>query len=144
MPQQNELVVRRLVEEGWNRGNLAVIDDCIAHDFVGTGPLDAPHGPSGQKTLITKYRSAFPDCHFEILDMLTSGDRVITRFRYSGTHKGPLESIPATGRHVSGEGITIDRIKDGRIVESISQWDALGLLQQLGVVTLPGAARAGV
>ena len=144
MLQQNESIVRRLVEEAWNRGQLAVVDDCVSPDFVASGPLDSAHGPSGQKAIISKYRSAFPDCHLEILEMISSGDRVVTRFRYSGTHKGPLESLPPTGRHVTGEGITIDRLKDGRIVESLTQWDALGMLQQLGVVKVPGAARAGV
>jgi predicted ester cyclase len=142
MPQQNEAIVRRLIDEAWNRGNLSVVDDCIASDCIAAGPLDNVRGPQGMKNLITKYRSAFPDCRLEVLDMLSSGDLVVTRFRYSGTHLGQFDELKPTGRLASGEGITLDRIKDGRVIESRSQWDALGLMQQLGVVTLPGRAKA--
>ena len=142
MSQQNEAVVRRLIEEGWNRGNLAVVDDCLASSFTQEGPLETVRGPEGEKAQITKYRSAFPDCHLEIDELMSAGDRVVLRFSYSGTHRGELEGIPPTGRSVHGKGIDVMEVRDGRIVASHSQWDALGLMQQLGVVTLPGRVKA--
>lgn len=142
MSQQNEAVVRRLIEEGWNRGNLAVVDDCLASSYTQEGPLETVRGPEGEKAQITKYRAAFPDCHLEIDELMSAGDRVVLRFSYSGTHRGDLEGIPPTGRSVHGKGIDVMQMSDGRIVASHSQWDALGLMQQLGVVTLPGRVKA--
>jgi steroid delta-isomerase-like uncharacterized protein len=92
--------------------------------------------------MITKYRNAFPDCKVEIDEMFSAGDRVVARFTYSGTHRGDFEGIAPTGRSIQGKGIDVVHMLDGRIVASYSQWDALGLMQQLGVVTLPGTAKA--
>lgn len=142
MSQQNEAVVRRLLEEGWNRGVLAVVDDCIADTYAQEGPLETVRGPQGEKDMITKYRNAFPDCKVQIDEMFSAGDRVVVRFTYSGTHRGDFEGIPATGRSVQGKGINVVHMVDGRITAAYSQWDALGLMQQLGVVTLPGKAKA--
>ena len=141
MSQQNEAVVRRLMEEGWNRGNLAVVDDCLAPSYTQEGPLDKVRGPEGEKAMITKYRNAFPDCKVQIDEMFSAGDRVVARFTYSGTHRGDFEGIAPTGRSVQGKGIDVVHVLDGRIVASYSQWDALGLMQQLGVVTMPGKVK---
>jgi steroid delta-isomerase-like uncharacterized protein len=140
--QQDEAIVRRLIEEGWNRGNLAVVNDCLADRYVQEGPLETVRGPEGEKAMITKYRNAFPDCNIQIDEMFSAGDRVVVRFTYSGTHRGDLEGIAPTGRSVQGKGIDLLHMLDGRIVASYSQWDALGLMQQLGVVSLPGKAKA--
>lgn len=142
MSQQNEAIVRRLIEEGWNRGNLAIVDDCLATGYTQEGPLETVRGPQGEKAMITKYRNAFPDCKVEIDEMFSAGDRVVARFTYSGTHRGDFEGIAPTGRSIQGKGIDVVHMLDGRIVASYSQWDALGLMQQLGVVTLPGTAKA--
>ena len=69
---------------------------------------------------------------------MSIGDRVVVRWRYSGTQRAPLEGIPATGKHVSGSGITIHRFAGDKNQEEFTDWDALGLMQQLGVVTMPG------
>jgi steroid delta-isomerase-like uncharacterized protein len=142
MSQQNESIVRRLMNEAWNEGNLETVDDCVAPQYTHEGPLDSVQGPQGLKEMITKYRTAFPDCNLKIDDMFSADDRVVVRFQYSGTHKAALEGLAPTGRHASGAGIDVHRVENGRIVETYSQWDALGLMQQLGVVTLPGRARA--
>jgi hypothetical protein len=71
-------------------------------------------------------------------ELLSVGDKVVTRFHYSGTHKNQFEGIAPTGRRVNGTGITIQRFQGDRIQETFTNWDALGLMQQLGVVTLPG------
>jgi steroid delta-isomerase-like uncharacterized protein len=139
--QQNEAIVRRLIEEAWNRGNLAVVDDCLAARYTEEGPLETVRGPEDEKAMITKYRNAFPDCNIQIDEMFSVEDRVVTRFTYSGTHRGDFEGIAATGRSVQGKGIDVVHMLDGRIVASYSQWDALGLMQQLGVVSLPGKAK---
>ena len=142
MSQQNESIVRRLINEAWNAGKLEVVDDCVAPQYVHEGPLDSVRGPAGAKEMITKYRTAFPDCSLKIVELFSADDRVVVRFQYSGTHKAALEGLPPTGRSAKGSGTDIHRVENGRIVETFSQWDALGLMQQLGVVTLPGRARS--
>jgi steroid delta-isomerase-like uncharacterized protein len=142
MSHQNEAIVRRLIEEGWNRGNLSVVDDCLAASYTHEGPLDTTRGPEGEKAMITKYRNAFPDCKLQIDEMFSTGDRVVVRFTYAGTHRGDFEGLAPTGRSVQGKGIDILQMADERIVAAFSQWDALGLMQQLGVVTLPGKVKA--
>jgi steroid delta-isomerase-like uncharacterized protein len=139
--QQNEDVVRRVFEEAWNRGTLAVVDDCLASSYTQEGPLDSVRGREGEKAMITKYRNAFPDCTIQIDEMFSAGDRVVARFTYSGTHRGDFEGIAPTGRSVQGKGIDVLHMVNGQIAKSFTQWDALGLMQQLGVITLPGKAK---
>jgi steroid delta-isomerase-like uncharacterized protein len=138
------VIARRLLDEAFNKGNLTVVDEILANDHVGNDPMDMTRGPEAFKDVVRKYRNAFPDCRLDIEDIFSAGDKVVVRWRYNGTHKGTLEGIAPTGRHVSGTGITIHRFVGDRITESFENWDSLGLLQQLGVVTLPGKVeRAG-
>jgi ketosteroid isomerase-like protein len=142
MSQQHEAIARRLIDEGWNRGNLAAVDDCLAPGYTQEGPLEIVRWPGGEKATITKYRNAFPDCHLQIDEMFSTGDRVVVRFTYTGTHRGEFEGLAPTGLSVQGKGIDVLHMRDERIVASFLQWDALGLMQQLGAVTLPGKVRA--
>jgi predicted ester cyclase len=122
----------------YRQGNLKVLDELIAPNFVRHDPVNPGKGPQAERDAVTKYRSAFPDCRIDLEEVLALGDRVITRFRWSGTHRNTLDGIAPTGRTVSGTGMSITRFSGNRIAEAHIQWDALGLLQQLGVVTLPG------
>src|SRR5206468_4886665 len=117
-----------------------MVDQLFTTDFVSHGPVNQARGLPAFKGVVTKYRSAFPDNRVTIDDVFSSGDKVVVRWRYSGTHKGQLEGIAPTGRTVSGSGITINLLAGDRIREAYVNWDALGLMQQLGVVTLPGKA----
>ena len=140
MSDKQEAIVRRSIDEVWNKGKLDVIDQVFTTDFVSHDPINQSRGLPAFKGVVTKYRSAFPDCRLDIDDVFSAGDKVVVRWRYSGTHKGQLEGIAPTGRHVSGSGITINILSGDRIREAYINWDALGLMQQLGVVTLPGKA----
>ena len=80
------------------------------------------------------YRSAFPDVHMEIEDQIAEGDRVATRWVASGTHEGDLMGISPTGNRVTVAGTTIDRIADGQIAETWDNYDALGMMQQVGAI----------
>lgn len=144
MHETREGIVRRMVQEVWNRGNLQVIDEVFTDDCVGHNPTDPTRGREAVKEVVRKYRSAFPDARIDIDETFSAGDRVVARWRYSGTQLGQLDALAPTGRRVEGTGITIYRFSGDRIEEEFENWDALGLMQQLGVVTLPGkAARAG-
>jgi len=85
---------------------------------------------------------AFPDARYTVEDQLADGDKVFTRWSWTGTHKGELMGIALTGKPVRISGMVIDRIVDGKIVEEWEEWDALGMMQQLGVVaTFPKVER---
>jgi predicted ester cyclase len=108
----------------------------LAADYVNhtpSTPNPAP-GPAGLKPIVAAFRSAFPDLHFEIEDLLVQGDRVAVRVRMEGTHRGPLFGLPATQRRVRVQQINIKRFREGKIVEHWRVTDELGLMRQLGVV----------
>jgi steroid delta-isomerase-like uncharacterized protein len=138
MSEKQETIVRRAFEEVWNKGKLDAVDQLFTTDFVNNDPMNQTRGQKGFKEVVTKYRNAFPDCRLDIEELISTGDKVIVRWRYSGTHTGQLEGIRPTARRVSGSGITINVLSGDRIREAFVNWDALGLMQQLGVVTLPG------
>lgn len=129
-------VVRRFFEDAFSEGNLDLIDELVAEEAVGYDPTqpEPVRGPAGMKQLVSMYRSAFPDISFEVHETLSDGDWVAVRWTSSGTHEGELMGIEPTGKTVSVEGIELDRIQDGKMVESRVSWDALGLLQQLGAI----------
>ncbi len=138
MSDSNEAAIRRYFDEVLNRGNLAVIDEIIANDFVFHDPsAEEVLGPAGEKELVLQYRTAFPDLRVTIEDMLSEGETVVTRWSYQGTHRGPLEGVAPTGKRVSGTAITIDRFHGGKVQESWSYWDAFGLMKQLGAFQDP-------
>lgn len=134
---------RRIFEDVWNRKDLNAIDEIISADYVhhdANSPAAA--GVDGYRQFVKYYMSAFPDAHFTIDDAFTAGDSEVTRWTVTGTHEGELAGIPRTGRRFSLTGISIARIANGKIVESWNNWDALGLMQQLGVVSAEAQGRA--
>ena len=142
MSEENKLIARRVPEEVFGKGNLDVIDELVADDFVNHDPSippEVPGGPEGLKMFAQVYITAFPDLKIKVDDQVAEGDKVVSRWSASGTHEGELMGIPATGKQSEVTGITIDRIVGGKIVESWNNWDTLGLLQQLGVVPQIGA-----
>ena len=141
--ETNKTVSRRLFEEVWNKGNLAVLNELIAENHVSSGPgalPESPTGPEGTKQLVTLYRNAFPDVHFTIDEQIAEGDKVVTRWTADGTHQGELQGIPATGKVSTVTGIAIDRIVNGKIAESWGIFDQFGMMQQLGVIPTPETA----
>jgi steroid delta-isomerase-like uncharacterized protein len=141
--EQNKTLVRNFVEEVWNRGNVPAAGEFFANDFVDHNPVapNQPAGLAGAIQVFSLYRSAFPDLHFMVEDMVTDGDKVAWRWRSSGTHQGPLMHLPATGKHAVVTGIEIYRIADGKITERWGNMDQLGMLQQLGAIPAPGQAQ---
>jgi len=142
--EQNKTFVRRYWEQVWNQGNLAVVDELIASDFDGH-PLpsdpDFGRGPAGQKQLVGMYRTAFPDLHMTIEDMTAEGDRVVVRWTVRGTQTGEMMGIPATGKPTTVTGMFLNRLAAGKIVEGWGNFDALGMMQQLGLLPTPEPVR---
>ena len=136
MSAENKALSRRILEDAFNAGNLSAMDEILAETFVNyDAALPEPGiGIEAAKASVAGYREAFPDLKITIEEQIADGDRVVTRWIGRGTHQGDLMGIPATGKQATVTGITIDTIAGGRITESRTNWDTLGLLQQIGVV----------
>jgi len=135
MTEDTKRISRQVIEEVFNKGRLDIADELVAVGAVSHDPARPDSiGPEGLKEQVTGYRTAFPDVAITIDDQVAEGDRVVTRWTARGTHKGDLWGIGATGKEATVTGTTIDRIKNGQVVETWTNWDTLGLMQQLGVV----------
>jgi predicted ester cyclase len=135
--EDNKAVVRREVEELYNHtGNLDVADEIFSPDYVSYEPTSGEtRGIEGARQFAATFREAFPDLQCTIDDMVAEGDKVVMRFRGSGTHQGETEAFgPATGKRMEMTGITIKRLSEGKIVEAWTNFDALGTMQQLGLI----------
>ncbi|MFQ6059407.1 MAG: ester cyclase [Anaerolineae bacterium] len=137
--EENKALVRRLIEEAWNKGNLAVIDELLSPDYVlhFAAPGATPDR-EGYKQAVSMHHTAFADFRLTIEDMVAEGDKVVIRWTIRGTHKGEYIGIAATGKEVTMTGISIRRIEGGKIMEEWLESDMLGLMQQMGVVPSPG------
>jgi steroid delta-isomerase-like uncharacterized protein len=129
-------VVRRIFEQIWNQRNFAAADELIGPNFASHDPAspDFGRGPESVKRLVKYYTDAFPDTHFTIDDMVSEGDRVVTRWTVRGTHQGRLGDLPPTNRQVTVTGIDVTRVSGGKAQELWNHWDALGMMRQLGAV----------
>ena len=140
--KQNEAVVRRYFEEVWDKGRFEALKDLVTAGYVDHDPAvpETRRGPQGVREVVGYYRNAFPDLRFTLEEVRAAGDRVVARWKAQGTHKGELMGIPPTKKQVAITGITISRLEHGRIAESWTNWDILGMLQQLGALSSPEAA----
>jgi steroid delta-isomerase-like uncharacterized protein len=134
--EKNASGSKRIIEELFGGGNYDVAHELVSAGAVGHDPaLPVPvNGPKGLIEAARGYRDAFPDLRMTADQSIAEGDYVATRWTGRGTHKGELFGIPATGKEATVTGISIDRWADGKIVESWTNWDTLGLLQQIGAV----------
>ena len=133
---------RRLLEEAFGKGNVDVFDEICDPSFRAHDPLTGDVDLKGEKETCRAYKTAFPDLKPTILAAVRDGDTCVVHWRMTGTHQKELMGLPPMGARCTVEGITIDRYKGGRIAESWTQWDALGLMRQLGVQVPLGAASA--
>jgi predicted ester cyclase len=143
--EENKALARRWFEDLFNAGNLEVADEIIAPEHVNHDPTipGIPSGPEGQKQIVNVYRGAFTNAHITVEEQLAEGDRVVTRWSGSGTHQGELMGVAPTGNQVTITGLTINRISDGKIVENWSNYDALGMMRQIGAIPEPGVQSSG-
>ncbi|MPZ87206.1 MAG: ester cyclase [Nitriliruptorales bacterium] len=135
MAEQIKTLVRRLVEEVWNRGDYAVVDELVGDDYLGH-PSEV-RGTEGYKQFFMALRGAFPDIEFTIQDQIAEGDKVVVRWTARGTHDGDYFGIPPTGRAGVITGVEVLKFADGKATTCWGEVDQLGLLQQLGVISLP-------
>jgi steroid delta-isomerase-like uncharacterized protein len=138
MSTVNKELSRRFTEL-FSTGDEALADEILSPDLVfhGTAGDGELRGIDAMKRLVVGYRQAFPDAHSTVEDQIAEGDKVVTRWRARGSHRGQLGPIAATNREFAMDGITIERIADGRIAEVWVVRDELGLLGQLGALPEP-------
>ncbi len=138
MSAESKAVILRWFDEVWNRGRVQSIDELLAADGVVHGLGDGRlTGPAAFKAFHAGYRDAFPDVVITIEDVVAEGDTVAFRWSATGTHRGNGLGIPATQRTVRFSGMGFGRVRNGQLVEGWNNFDQLGLLQQLGVGSLP-------
>jgi steroid delta-isomerase-like uncharacterized protein len=140
MVQDNATVIRRFAEEVISQGDIDSAAQFVWEDVVEQVPLPG-QGPGleGLKDVLRGMRAAFPDLIFSILEQVAEGDKVASRFEWTGTHQGEFLGVPATGRFVRVWGMVIDRLEEGRIKDTRIIMDVFGLMIQLGVLAPPGA-----
>jgi steroid delta-isomerase-like uncharacterized protein len=140
MSADAKAIVRRLYEEVWNNRRLEVVNEIISPSHALQGPnfFGSSIGPEAYKRQVLRFLEGYPDLHWTIEDTIAEKDKVVACWTISGTHKGDYMGVPATNKRVSVDGVTIHHIANGKIMDSYSNWDALGMMQQLGVVSAPG------
>jgi steroid delta-isomerase-like uncharacterized protein len=136
--QENATVVRRFAEEVITQGDIDSSARFVWEDVVEQVPLPG-QGPGleGLKDILRGMRSAFPDLNFAIKEQIAEGDKVASRFEWTGTHQQEFLGVPATGRQVRVWGVVIDRLEEGRIKDTRIIMDTLGLMMQLGALPSP-------
>jgi steroid delta-isomerase-like uncharacterized protein len=139
MFEENKALVRRAIMAIWKAHDLDAIDEYYAEDYVNhSAPPGSVPGLEGEKASARTMFNAFSDAEITIDNQIAEGDLVVTRWSAENTHSGEFMGIPPTGKRLSLTGIAIDRIANGKIVESWSEWSMMGLMQQLGAVPSPG------
>src|SRR6267378_596378 len=140
MSEQNKILIRRWFEEVWNKGRPDAIAEMMAEDAVAHGLSDDAakplRGPKGFLPFHSQFREAFPNIEVVVEDQLAEGDMVATRCSVRGKHAGDSLGFAATQAPVDFTGVTITRIKDGKIVEAWNNFDFMSMYKQLGSVLL--------
>lgn len=129
----NKQLAITFFEEIWNQKDEAAIDRYVALNAAGN---DADFG-TGREDFRNHWKSwikAFPDLHFEVVDLVSEGDKVLTRWVLTGTFEGELLGAKGDGRKIRVEGMSLDRIENGQVAEGFDGWDNYGFRKQLGVV----------
>jgi steroid delta-isomerase-like uncharacterized protein len=128
---ENKRKVATLFDNCFNQGDLGLLDQLVAPEYV--GPQNSK-GPDGFRGIVVSLRAGFPDIHYTLDDVVAEGDRVAVRWHWTGTNKGPFRAFPPTGKTFTNPGVGIFQFKDGKIVAATLETDRLGFLEQMGVV----------
>jgi predicted ester cyclase len=141
MSAANKHIVRRALEEPWS--NLDVLDELISDDYIGYDPaLPEPiRGVQGVKDNVNGYIAAFEGARITVTEQIAEGDLVASRWEGHGKHTGEIMGIAPTGKDAMVSGLTLSRVADGKIVEEWTNWDTLGMLQQIGGIPAPATTQ---
>ena len=140
-PEEAKAVVRRWNDEGWSGGNYDLAHEIIAPVMTvhGAGGQAVGMGPEGLIDLIKTWRTAFPDGHMTVDDIIVEGDLVGIRNTWHGTQTESFYGIPPSGKEVHVTSVGLDRVIDGQVSEGWGELDMVGMMQQLGAMPVAGA-----
>jgi steroid delta-isomerase-like uncharacterized protein len=138
MSEENKAIVRRFLRM-FELGDPNMVDKIVATDYYNHDAPDPAIGNAGIKAIVSSFKTALPDAQANIEFQVADGDKVVSRYTWSGTHEGEFQGVPATGNKVSWTATATFRIAEGKIREAWLNWDQWGLMQQLGVVSPAGA-----
>jgi steroid delta-isomerase-like uncharacterized protein len=140
--EENKALVRRFVNEILNKGNMALAPELVAEDYVELDPFPGQQpGHVGLIDSVIMMRTAFPDLHWTIEELVAEGQKVASYGIWRGTHQGVFLGIPPTGKQVTVPWMMCDACVDGKLKESRLLMNLMSLMQQVGVVPPPGQAR---
>lgn len=131
--RRNKKLIEHYWHEMWNRRNIAVLDEVLSPDIVLCDARNTHKGIEAYKNIYRMYAAAFEETQVEIIDMIASNDKVVSRVLFSCKHTGDLEGIPASGKKVKVQALTVFRIDHGKVMEEWELFDELGMMQQLGM-----------
>jgi steroid delta-isomerase-like uncharacterized protein len=137
MSEENKALARKFLQM-FELGEPNKADEIVAADYYNHDAPDPNIGLEGVKATVTGFKKAFPDAQLEVAFQLAEGDKVVTRYTWSGTHQGEYFGVPATGKPVNWTSMVAFRIVDGKISEAWLNYDRLGVMQQFGVAPTPG------
>jgi steroid delta-isomerase-like uncharacterized protein len=141
MSDENKTLLRRWFAEVWNKGSEEAIDEMFAEDGIAHGLADESgnplRGPAGFKPFFRKFRAAFPDIEVVVEDTITEGDKIAARCTVRGKHQSDSLGFAATQQPMEITGMTIVRVRDGKIVEAWNNFDFMSMFQQLGALSRP-------
>jgi len=133
--EENKALLRREIEEGWNKGNLMIVEEIYADNFIDHSPFPGTTPDrEGIKQFIKIIHDAFPDIKLTIEDLIAESDKLVERVKATGTNKGEFMGITPTDKQITVPVITINRFAGDKIVERWSISDQLAMMQQLGVI----------
>jgi steroid delta-isomerase-like uncharacterized protein len=128
-----EKLCRDVMEEYWNKGQFDLAEQYFAPDYIHHGPQDTMHrGAEGVKQLLSSLRTAFPDLHFTIENLVCQGDQAVIRWSFRGTNRGEFMGVKASNKPVMFFGTSISRTLNGKYAETWAYWDVLDVMHQVG------------
>lgn len=136
--EANKAIVMRAWEEGFNQGNMDVLDEVFDDSYVELTPYRKidQGGRERPKQAYVWMRSVFGEIHFEVEQMMAEGDYVFSRVIATGTHVGEFMGVPATGRPIKFAAVVVSKISNGKHVQDWSFIDTMAILRQIGEVTI--------
>jgi steroid delta-isomerase-like uncharacterized protein len=133
MSEENKAIARQFLRM-FELGDASVVDAIIATDYYNHDAPDPAIGNAGIKAIVMSFKSAMPDARANVEFQVADGDKVVSRYTWSGTHEGEFQGVPATGNQVSWTATATFRIAEGKIREAWLNWDQWGLMQQFGAI----------
>ncbi len=143
--QENAAVFQRVIDEMVSNGNVGIVDELFAPDFVEHNelppPMMAASGRETAKQVFRVLRATFPDLRAEVRQVVAQGEYVVVFMTWYGTQRGEFLGIPPTGKSAAFQVFDMVRVVDGKITDHWGIVDQLAMLQQLGAISLPGGGQ---